>query len=73
MRMTTQGIAAFPQKTLAYLRQAREELNKVSWPSRETTIRYTGIVVVGSILVAAIIGAFDLILVRVLESLISLI
>lgn len=51
-------------KTLnfSFIKEAREELAKVSWPSRETTVRYTVIVIVGSLLVGGIAGGMDYIL-----------
>lgn len=47
---------------ISFVKEAREELKKVSWPSRETTIRYTVIVIVGSLVVGLGVGAMDYIL-----------
>lgn len=47
---------------LSFIKEAREELSKVSWPSRETTIRYTVIVIVGSLVMGAIAGGMDYVL-----------
>ena len=47
---------------LSFITEVREELKKVSWPSREMTIRYTIIVIVGCLLVGAIAGGMDYIL-----------
>lgn len=43
---------------------------KVTWPSRETTIRYTVVVIGGSVIVGLIVGAMDLVLTKTLEALI---
>lgn len=42
-----------------YLQSSIGELRKVTWPSRETTIRYSAIVIVVSISVAAIFATLD--------------
>ncbi len=47
---------------VAFVKEAREELKKVSWPSRETAVRYTLIVIIGSLVVGMIVGAMDYIL-----------
>ncbi|MDZ7611157.1 MAG: preprotein translocase subunit SecE [Candidatus Moranbacteria bacterium] len=48
------------QKAIVFIKQAKEELKKVSWPSREQTIRYTLIVIAVSLVVAAFLGFLDL-------------
>lgn len=54
-----------------YFREARMELEKVSWPSRKDTIMYSTIVLVLSLATAAFIGVLDLGLSKGLEFLIS--
>jgi len=58
-------------KIATYLSGVREELAKVVWPSRETTINHTLIVIGVSVAVALFLGAVDLILAKVLEFLVS--
>lgn len=41
-------------KPISFLNEVKEELAKVTWPSREQTVRYTVLV----ILVAAVVGLF---------------
>jgi preprotein translocase subunit SecE len=53
---------------LSFIREAREELKKVSWPSRETAVRYTVIVIVGSLAVSLVVGAMDYVLSAILKS-----
>lgn len=48
-----------PQRIMTYLREARLELKKVSWPTREQTIRYTVAVILTSIVLAVFLGGFD--------------
>jgi preprotein translocase SecE subunit len=54
-----------------FIRQAREELLKVTWPSRETTVRYTIVVIVGSVGIGLLVGAMDFVLTRGLQSIIK--
>ena len=42
-----------------YLRSSRAELQKVTWPSRKDTIRYSALVLSVSIVVAAFFAALD--------------
>jgi preprotein translocase subunit SecE len=43
-----------------YLSASRAELAKVSWPNRRQTMRLTFIVIIFSVVVAAILGVMDL-------------
>lgn len=45
--------------TTQFLKEAREELTKVNWPSREQTINYTVIVIGISVAVAIFLGGLD--------------
>ena len=57
-------------KFIAFLRDVRVELAKVTWPTRQETIRYTGIVIVASLAVAVFLGAFDFLFQFVLKAII---
>ena len=54
-------------KIILFFSEVRSELQKVVWPSRQDTLRYTIAVIVFSLVMAALIGATDLGLVRLLE------
>lgn len=49
-------------KSLSFFSEVKSELSKVVWPSREETIRLTGIVIVVSAVVGIFIGSLDYIL-----------
>jgi len=49
------------QKVITFIKEAREELKKVSWPTREQTVRYTGLVIGVSLAVALFLGILDMI------------
>lgn len=58
---------------IKYFREARMELNKVSWPTRKDTVTYSTIVLVLSLSTAVLTGVLDLGLTKGLEFLISVI
>ncbi|MFA5087117.1 MAG: preprotein translocase subunit SecE [Candidatus Paceibacterota bacterium] len=41
------------------LAEVGSEIKKITWPTREEAVRYTITVIVISLIVAAILGAFD--------------
>lgn len=47
-------------KILDYLRSAKNELTKVTWPSKQNTTRYSVLVIVISLSVAAFFGLMDM-------------
>jgi preprotein translocase SecE subunit len=62
-----------PIKTaLAYLRESKEELEKVTWPSRKDTARYSALVIAASVAVGAFFAGLDWALNLGLEQLIGL-
>ncbi len=46
-------------KIAAYFRETKEELIRVSWPSRQTVVKHTLLVVGISLGIAAVLGAAD--------------
>lgn len=54
-----------------YFHESYNELRRVTWPSRKDTIMYSTIVLVLSLVMAALIGGLDLGLSKGLEFLIS--
>ena len=54
-------------KVIEYLKSSKNELNKVTWPSREQTVRYSALVIIISLGVAAFFGLLDMGLSRVVS------
>ena len=50
-----------------FLRETRDELRKVVWPTREEIIRLTGVVILVSVLVGLFLGGTDFILTKLVE------
>ncbi len=43
-----------------FLKEVKIELKKVSWPTREETTRFTGMVIIVSAVIAIFLGGLDL-------------
>ncbi len=65
-------IKNLPKKIITFLKEAKLELKKVNWPTREESLRYTMIVIVVSVFVAAFLGGLDVVFNRLLEKMLSL-
>jgi preprotein translocase subunit SecE len=50
-----------------YIRESRDELRKVVWPTRRETVNHTLLVIGISLAVAAFLGAIDFGLTKLLE------
>ena len=57
-------------KIIAYIKEARIELKKVIWPSRQEVTKHTLIVIGMSLAVALFLGIFDYIFLKALEKVI---
>lgn len=57
------------QKVITFLSEVRSELEKVTWPKRNTVLNYLSLVIVISAVVAAFVGGIDFGLTKLLESL----
>ena len=49
-----------------YFKETKSELSHVNWPTREQTIRFTLLVILTSIAVAAVLGIADFVFSRLL-------
>jgi preprotein translocase subunit SecE len=54
-----------------FLVEVKNELAKVVWPTRKQTLQYTATVVLFSVVIAAILGAADLGLFKIFETIVS--
>ena len=55
-----------PMKFTEYVKDTRAEMAHVNWPSREQTTRFTVMVIVISVLVAALLGISDFVFSKLL-------
>ncbi len=54
-------------KISQFLKEVRQEVKKVTWPTRQDTIRYSIMVAVASLLVAVYLGGVDYVVTSLLE------
>jgi preprotein translocase subunit SecE len=59
------------RKIFQFFRDVKAEISKVIWPSRTDTVRYTVMVIVFSLVVAAILGAADFGLLKGFQALVK--
>jgi preprotein translocase subunit SecE len=55
----------------SFLKEVRDELKKVVWPTRDEVIRLTGVVVLVSLIVGVFLGGTDFILTKLVGLLIN--
>ncbi len=49
-------------QAISFFKEVKEELEKVTWPTREQTIRYTILVIIVTVAVGAFLGGLDYVL-----------
>ncbi len=54
-------------KIKQFLKEVRQEVKKVTWPTRGETVRYSLMVVVASLIVAIYLGGLDYVVAGILE------
>lgn len=55
------------KKFVEYLKDTRAEMKHVSWPTKYQTVSYTILVIILSVVVALLLGAFDAVFRKALE------
>jgi len=58
-------------KFIKYLKESKEELKKVNWPTRKEAINYTSAVLIISFIVALFLGLSDFLLTKGLDLLLK--
>jgi preprotein translocase subunit SecE len=56
---------------IVFLKEVRDELKKVVWPTRDEVIRLTGVVILVSLFVGIFLGGADFILTKLVGLLIA--
>lgn len=52
-------------KPVSFLKEVKEELSKVVWPTREQTVRYTILVITVAVVVGLFLGGLDFLLTKI--------
>jgi len=61
------NISTIPNKIISFLKEVRQEMKKVNWPSRQETTKYTLIIIGVCVVVAIYLGGLDLLFTSLLE------
>lgn len=57
--MNLSKLQKIPNSIISYLKESKAEMKTVSWPTKKETLHYTLVVIVISLVVAALLGGFD--------------
>jgi preprotein translocase subunit SecE len=57
-----------PTEIRTFIDEVKVEFTKIVWPDRKTTVGLTGVVIVFSILASAYLGSVDLLLGKIIDS-----
>jgi len=55
------------RRIITFFQESFAELKKVTWPSRDETVASTKVVIVSTILIAALLGLVDLVLFQLMN------
>ncbi len=59
------------KKQLQFIREARDELRKVTWPDRDEVTSYTGVVVVTTVVISLFLWLVDSTLMTIIRTVIK--
>lgn len=59
------------KKALQFIREARDELRKVTWPDRDEVTSYTGVVVVTTVVISLFLWLVDSTLMTIIRTVIK--
>lgn len=57
----------FLKKALQFIREARDELRKVTWPDRDEVTSFTGVVIVAIVIIAVFLWLIDTALMSIIR------
>jgi preprotein translocase subunit SecE len=63
-------ISQFPKKIINFLKEVKEEMGKVNWPTKREVFKNTLIVIGISVVIAAFLGGLDFLFSNLLNKLI---
>lgn len=52
---------------ITFLKETKDELTKVVWPTRQEVIRLTGVVILVSLIVGIFLGGLDFVFTKLIE------
>ena len=60
-----------PTSPVAFLKETRDELKKVVWPTRQEIIRLTFVVIIISLVVGLFLGGLDFVFVKIIGTVVK--
>lgn len=60
-----------PTSPVAFLKETRDELKKVVWPTRQEIIRLTFVVIIISLVVGLFLGGLDFVFVKIIGTIVK--
>ena len=60
-----------PTSPVTFLKETRDELKKVVWPTRQEVIRLTFVVIIISLIVGLFLGGLDFVFVKIIETVVK--
>lgn len=54
-----------------FVKETKNEMKHVSWPSRKKTTKYTLVVIVASLILAIVLGAFDALFIEIINLIVN--
>jgi len=60
-----------PTSPVSFLRETKDELKKVVWPTRQEVIRLTFVVIIVSLIVGLFLGGLDFVFVKIIGTIVK--
>ncbi len=60
-----------PTSPVSFLRETKDELKKVVWPTRQEVVRLTFVVITISLIVGLFLGGLDFVFVKIIEMIVK--
>ena len=61
------NLTKYPKRAIEFLKEVRLELKRVTWPTKEDTIKYTSIVIGLVLTIAVFLGGLDFLFTWILD------
>ncbi len=54
-----------------FIKETKNQMKHVNWPTRKKTIKYTLVVIIASLILAIILGAFDTLFIKIINLIVN--
>lgn len=56
---------------VSFIKETKDELKKVVWPTKQEVIRLTSVVIIVSLIVGLFLGGLDFVFVKIIETIVK--